>query len=145
MSQQAGLLALRDFRGKYLGRLPQRECSAHEVITLEGCHGVRFLKEAPTAGIVHGRPPVGREDPGDPPYLWVIDDSGVPYILDQPVIVLGYSGPKHSNLTGGGQAFVGGELWFKSDQELVVSGASRSEEHTSELQSRQYLVCRLLL
>src|SRR3712207_7301933 len=26
-----------------------------------------------------------------------------------------------------------------------VSGAARSEEHTSELQSRQYLVCRLLL
>src|SRR3712207_8268259 len=25
------------------------------------------------------------------------------------------------------------------------TGASRSEEHTSELQSRQYLVCRLLL
>src|SRR3712207_8167392 len=27
----------------------------------------------------------------------------------------------------------------------VVTGAPRSEEHTSELQSRQYLVCRLLL
>src|SRR3712207_7716025 len=27
----------------------------------------------------------------------------------------------------------------------VVSGKLRSEEHTSELQSRQYLVCRLLL
>src|SRR3712207_8569099 len=27
----------------------------------------------------------------------------------------------------------------------VVGGAHRSEEHTSELQSRQYLVCRLLL
>src|SRR3712207_8308164 len=26
-----------------------------------------------------------------------------------------------------------------------MSGGSRSEEHTSELQSRQYLVCRLLL
>src|SRR5947209_12188205 len=26
-----------------------------------------------------------------------------------------------------------------------LSGARRSEEHTSELQSRQYLVCRLLL
>src|SRR5258707_1813283 len=26
-----------------------------------------------------------------------------------------------------------------------ISAASRSEEHTSELQSRQYLVCRLLL
>src|SRR3712207_7406285 len=28
---------------------------------------------------------------------------------------------------------------------LVGMGACRSEEHTSELQSRQYLVCRLLL
>src|SRR3712207_6962789 len=27
----------------------------------------------------------------------------------------------------------------------TTPGASRSEEHTSELQSRQYLVCRLLL
>src|SRR3712207_7420820 len=27
----------------------------------------------------------------------------------------------------------------------VVAGELRSEEHTSELQSRQYLVCRLLL
>src|SRR3712207_8308780 len=27
----------------------------------------------------------------------------------------------------------------------LLFGASRSEEHTSELQSRQYLVCRLLL
>src|SRR3712207_7035778 len=29
--------------------------------------------------------------------------------------------------------------------ELVRQGTARSEEHTSELQSRQYLVCRLLL
>src|SRR3712207_7109343 len=28
---------------------------------------------------------------------------------------------------------------------VVVIGTERSEEHTSELQSRQYLVCRLLL
>src|SRR3712207_7735379 len=30
-------------------------------------------------------------------------------------------------------------------QEQVTYAAIRSEEHTSELQSRQYLVCRLLL
>src|SRR3712207_7723100 len=30
-------------------------------------------------------------------------------------------------------------------RELTRQGATRSEEHTSELQSRQYLVCRLLL
>src|SRR3712207_8689361 len=28
---------------------------------------------------------------------------------------------------------------------VLLAGADRSEEHTSELQSRQYLVCRLLL
>src|SRR3712207_8407888 len=32
----------------------------------------------------------------------------------------------------------------RGDQ-LQVAGGQRSEEHTSELQSRQYLVCRLLL
>src|SRR3712207_8806515 len=31
------------------------------------------------------------------------------------------------------------------DESLLVYGLKRSEEHTSELQSRQYLVCRLLL
>src|SRR3712207_8186308 len=30
-------------------------------------------------------------------------------------------------------------------RELLVAQLMRSEEHTSELQSRQYLVCRLLL
>src|SRR3712207_7736965 len=31
------------------------------------------------------------------------------------------------------------------DPSAPEAGAARSEEHTSELQSRQYLVCRLLL
>src|SRR3712207_8820795 len=35
------------------------------------------------------------------------------------------------------------ELYLKL--ESANPGGSRSEEHTSELQSRQYLVCRLLL
>src|SRR3712207_7918988 len=32
-----------------------------------------------------------------------------------------------------------------AEEALDVFGPQRSEEHTSELQSRQYLVCRLLL
>src|SRR3712207_7289494 len=35
-----------------------------------------------------------------------------------------------------------GDLEVDSDEECIEA---RSEEHTSELQSRQYLVCRLLL
>src|SRR3712207_7871735 len=34
---------------------------------------------------------------------------------------------------------------FDGTDATMLSGESRSEEHTSELQSRQYLVCRLLL
>src|SRR3712207_8160945 len=34
---------------------------------------------------------------------------------------------------------------WKSDSIATAPPCSRSEEHTSELQSRQYLVCRLLL
>src|SRR5258707_10871440 len=36
------------------------------------------------------------------------------------------------------------EPWRPADSIAVLKGM-RSEEHTSELQSRQYLVCRLLL
>src|SRR3712207_7573869 len=38
--------------------------------------------------------------------------------------------------------------WFADDPQTLVhwhETPARSEEHTSELQSRQYLVCRLLL
>src|SRR5258707_7568292 len=42
------------------------------------------------------------------------------------------------------------ESWFRLSglaviATLVATSIARSEEHTSELQSRQYLVCRLLL
>src|SRR3712207_7943702 len=39
----------------------------------------------------------------------------------------------------------GGHGWFGRSEDEDVSHVDRSEEHTSELQSRQYLVCRLLL
>src|SRR3712207_8934038 len=49
------------------------------------------------------------------------------------------------DVADGGEAFVLRDL--RSDRLLVAEHeeAQRSEEHTSELQSRQYLVCRLLL
>src|SRR3712207_7007031 len=54
---------------------------------------------------------------------------------------------------GGGGAFEGGHDLFHrlAHRDVVVEAepghdhGGRSEEHTSELQSRQYIVCRLLL
>src|SRR3712207_7297287 len=37
------------------------------------------------------------------------------------------------------------EVGLVGTNQVVTDGKGRSEEHTSELQSRQYLVCRLLL
>src|SRR3712207_8815848 len=39
----------------------------------------------------------------------------------------------------------GGVVVLHEDEKAFVEKVARSEEHTSELQSRQYLVCRLLL
>src|SRR3712207_9132048 len=38
-----------------------------------------------------------------------------------------------------------GDVQVRAEPVEVVDTTGRSEEHTSELQSRQYLVCRLLL
>src|SRR5947209_12149817 len=50
----------------------------------------------------------------------------------------------------GGEAAWAGEIDVLAPDSLLAlinhfKGTQRSEEHTSELQSRQYLVCRLLL
>src|SRR3712207_7322459 len=48
-------------------------------------------------------------------------------------------------VSGCGQGAAWRGLVFDWSDTHVESGDGRSEEHTSELQSRQYLVCRLLL
>src|SRR3712207_6963833 len=45
----------------------------------------------------------------------------------------------------GTNAFHGSLFHFQRLEALTANTSDRSEEHTSELQSRQYLVCRLLL
>src|SRR3712207_7530489 len=61
--------------------------------------------------------------------VWILEGfmSGVPREIDETAAIDGYSFPR---------------FFIKIFMPLI---ASRSEEHTSELQSRQYLVCRLLL
>src|SRR5438445_4667330 len=57
---------------------------------------------------------------------------------------------KHTPASGavphGSRATLGGKFLLVGQEKLYVRPKEiRSEEHTSELQSRQYLVCRLLL
>src|SRR3712207_8294082 len=54
-------------------------------------------------------------------------------------------GPHHPGALDRGPAAGDGHVEGDQDQREQEARAERSEEHTSELQSRQYLVCRLLL
>src|SRR3712207_8963666 len=84
--------------------------------------------------------------------------AGVETVLDRPETTPGGSVTGTVHVTGGTvpqdvtevrvalQATVEVESGDSSWREEVTFGTvARSEEHTSELQSRQYLVCRLLL
>src|SRR3712207_7509239 len=77
------------------------------------------------------------------PYTTLFRSFGVrcPVVISQrPLGIAGSEGDQPERIEGDDMA------WGLSDQRLEQSrGFVRSEEHTSELQSRQYLVCRLLL
>ncbi len=50
---------------------------------------------------------------------------------------LGNREPKHTNLTAGGEAYIGGELWFRNHQSIYLSGGSgrypaRTEQHLAD-------------
>ena len=117
--------ALDDFRGRHVLRSPQR-CSeyAHETIQIEAEHGFRLLGSAPACSVSFGCPPTSRTETGANRYLWVIDERGIPYILEERLAAICSNFPKHTNLTGGGLAYLGGELWFASPMVLDVSGGS---------------------
>src|SRR3712207_8433942 len=72
------------------------------------------------------------------------------FALRQPNVrrMLAYSSVAHSGyILAAFAALQGGGIAFAVQAVLIYTAAYavRSEEHTSELQSRQYLVCRLLL
>ena len=54
----------------------------------------------------------------------MIDARGIPYILESPIPVIGSSFPKHTNLTGGNEAYLGGEMWFITEASMYISGGS---------------------
>src|SRR3712207_8835870 len=79
-----------------------------------------------------------------------------PYTTALPIyIVPGQPDGDLAGLDGGQSGRAAHELPVRSQRQNVITevrrvrsaplGARRSEEHASELQSRQYLVCRLLL
>lgn len=112
------------FRETYESRPPQKDCQQRELVQLTDSDGLVMLHQAPATQMQHGRPPRSLAENGTRRYLWVIDDSGIPYVVERPLRSLGDCPPKHTNLTGGKAAYVGGELWFTNENRLFLSGGS---------------------
>lgn len=114
------MMSIASFRALYAPRLSASSVNSRQAIAVNA----GLLGKAPASGVLTGRPPGGTKDASTNRYLWVIDSSGIPYILEVSLIILHNELPKHTNLTAGGRAYIGGELWFHDYVSIYVSGGS---------------------
>ena len=113
------------FRGRYQARGPYIKPQGDEAVQLTPSSGFRLLPVAPAPDVALGYPPKAKGDPRSKKcYLWVINDDGIPFIREISIPALNGQMPKHTNLTGGRPAYIGGELWFETDARIFVSGGS---------------------
>ena len=98
--------------------------------------GLWFLNDVPDAP-PRSLPRKSLNGSGQNCHLWVIDERGRPCISEAPLSRLGEGELKHTNLTGGGEASIGGEIWFDEMPRVYLSGSSvryppRDEKHLQE-------------
>ena len=120
--------SLHDFLERYPPR-PYRlkeDVDAYPPVELEPVtnHDGLLLLNGVPAGAPRGRPRSSRAENGDRCHLWVIDARGRPCISEAPLPRLGDGLLHHTNLTGGGEASIGGEIWFDELPRIYLSGCS---------------------
>ena len=125
------------FKKRHSLQHPKLPTSDMQRKQLGGKDGLRLLDPAPATDVLTGRPPLSQQESGHYTYLWVIDRKGIPYIIETPVTAIGCQLPKHTNLTGGKEAYLGGEMWFASQESLYISGGSGRYPPSDEQQLRE--------
>ncbi len=81
-------------------------------------------------------------DPAGTKYLWVIDKKGLKIVRELNEFTASERGyVSHTNLTGGGKAYSGGEVWFISENKVRINAGSgaygkswknRDKEHLTQ-------------
>jgi len=118
------------YRSKYVEREPNELVirNADECKQLVAEHGVVNFASPPMQNIAFGVPPRSHAEnsASKTKYIWVVTKPAVPTVLERSPLVefLSKKRATHTNLTGGGVAYSGGEVWFESLDRIYVSGAS---------------------
>lgn len=120
--------AFDEYRAAYPPRDPNLANKTHddELRLLRVDEGRRDLTVAPATAVATNSLPRSRGAQHRGKYLWVVGLNDVPYALEAghngPVLELGRV--THTNLTGGGPAHAGGEMWFLNTSSVVINGGS---------------------
>jgi hypothetical protein len=130
------------YRKTFSLRKPNLDNMRHqdELKDMSSAPDVLDVVEPPVKECLIGIPPTLERRAGEGAYIWLVRPSDVLYSLES-----GSSGKSlsrkrlaHTNLSGGAEAFCGGELWFKDESSVMITGGSsryppRSGDELSEV------------
>lgn len=115
-----------EFRKRNTLQEPTRQApiKPRQWIRLTEDDGLEFLGAAPATKAKIGTRRYGTDDGGENTHLWIIDEEGVPYIIEAGEGEVDGELRKHTNITGGAKAFLGGEMWFETQSLVYITGGS---------------------
>lgn len=120
--------AFEQYRQTYSLRGPSLEKKRFddELTLIDASAGLLNISLAPIQNVLLGMAPKSSNEGKDAKFLWVILLNDLPIALEngsnRQCLSRGYL--SHTNLTGGADAFAGGELWFQSRTTIIINGAS---------------------
>ena len=122
-----GISTFGPYRGSYPSRSPAiPDANPDESRMLDIPDGVQFFSDAPFLLQPQDLNSSESAPDDDKRCLWVIRTLDVPFVPEyasvSPPLQTGKC--KHTNLTGGQDAHCGGEVWFISNQRLIINGGS---------------------
>lgn len=142
------------YRTEFSLQLPDLANKRHddEVIDVSSNSDVYSFLAAPATDFLLGDPPTRPRTAGEKMHIWLVLPRDV--VFSEEAGASGASTHRgrlsHTNLSGGGEAHCGGELWFRDEQSIWITGGSsryapRSGEElqaiTKSFLSSGYSVC----